>query len=276
MRIVMGLLLSALATTAVANECKFSEPRNLDIDAAGLHALALTLGSTDLHATGVPGLKRVEVRARACASERDRLAGLKVDQRRDGDRLTITPTFSGKQSSGWFGSNYAYIELHVRVPADLPVRVNTHSGDAEVRDVAALAFDSHSGDLIAHEIAGQLTASVHSGDVQARDIGNMRVNRSGSGDVHADKVNGDVVVGRIGSGDLGFDDVKGNVSVESAGSGDIGIRHAGGSVTVGSIGSGDVYVNDVGGDFVVRSIGSGDITRRGVKGRVDIPHRYDD
>lgn len=276
MRIVMAALLCAWAATASAKECKFSEPRNLDIDAAGLHALAFKLGSTDLHATGVPGLKRIEVRARACASEQDRLAGLRVMQARDGDTVTITPTGSGEQNFGWFDSNYAYIDLQVRLPASLSVRVDTHSGDANVRAAAALDFSSHSGDLMAHAIAGRLRVSLHSGDVQAGDIGSLQVVRSGSGDVHADKVDGDIEVDHVGSGDLGFDDVAGSVHVQSVGSGDVGVRRAKGGVRIDSIGSGDVYVDDIGGDLVVKSIGSGDISQHGVKGKVDVPRRDDD
>ena len=69
MRVVVCLILSAFIGPALATECKYSAPRNLDIDPAGLHVLAFKLGSSDLQLRGVPGLARIEVRGRACASE---------------------------------------------------------------------------------------------------------------------------------------------------------------------------------------------------------------
>jgi DUF4097 and DUF4098 domain-containing protein YvlB len=276
MRAVVCLILSVFAGHALANECKYSAPRNLDIDPAGLHVLAFKLGSSDLQLRGVPGLAKIEVRARACASEESRLAGLTVDQSRAGDRLTVTPNQASSQTFGWFGSNYAYIDLEVRVPATLPIEVRSNSGDAVIDDVAALDFDSHSGDLILHRVSGDVAVEVHSGDVRADDIGSLEVRRSGSGDVHAGNVHGDIKVGHVGSGDLEFDDVGKSVHVDSVGSGDVTIHHARGDVVVGSIGSGDISARDVGGDFVVHSAGSGEIHHSGVKGKVNVPKRDED
>jgi DUF4097 and DUF4098 domain-containing protein YvlB len=277
MRVVVCFILTAFVGQALANECKFSAPRNLDIDVAGLHVLAFKLGSSDLQLRGVPGLAKIEVRGRACATEESRLAGLTVDQSRAGDRVTVTPNQANEQTFNFFGSNYAYIDLEVRVPANLPIEVRSNSGDANIADIAALDFDSHSGDLILHHVRGDVAVEMHSGDVRADDVGSLEVRRSGSGDVHADNIRGDVKVGHVGSGDLGFDDVGKSVHVESVGSGDLTVNHAHGDVEVGSIGSGDINVSDVGGNFVVRKAGSSEIHHRGVKGKVDVPkHDYDD
>jgi DUF4097 and DUF4098 domain-containing protein YvlB len=276
MRIVACLILSAFAGGALANECRYTAERKLDIDPAGLHALAFKLGSSDLQVRGVAGLAKIEVRGRACASEEAKLAGLTVDQSRGGDRVTVTPNQSNEQTFSLFGSNYAYIDLEVRVPATLAIEVQANSGDANIADVAALDFDSHSGDLVVHHVSGQVVAEVHSGDVKADDIGGLEVRRSGSGDVLARNVHGQIKVGHVGSGDLGFDDVGKSVQVESIGSGDVTINRAGGDVMIGSIGSGDINVDGVGGDFVVKKAGSSDIHHRGVKGKVDVPRRDDD
>ncbi|HTO85294.1 MAG TPA: DUF4097 family beta strand repeat-containing protein [Methylomirabilota bacterium] len=264
------------ASAAAANECKFHEDRNLEIDATGLHALELKLGSSDLHAKGEAGLAKIEVRGRACASAQERLAGLTIEQQRVGDTITVTSHQADHQNFSLFGSDYAYIDLEVRLPQSLPLQVRATSGDANVKDVAALDFSSHSGDLIVDGIAGAVAVDVHSGDVKADDIGSLEVRHAGSGDVSARNVRGEVKVGHVGSGDLVFDDVTGGVHVESIGSGDITVDHAGGSVIVDSVGSGDISANNIGGDLVVKSAGSSDIHHRNIKGKIDIPRHSDD
>jgi hypothetical protein len=276
MRILMLAVLGLFACAATANECKFSAERNLDIDAAGLHAVMLKLGSSDAHATGVAGLTKIEVRGKACASEESRLAGLTVSQSRDGDHVVVTPNQAHEQTFSWFGSDYAYIDLDVRLPATLALQIETTSGDANVADVASLDYSSHSGDLMLHHAGGAVAVEVHSGDVNADDIGAFSLRRSGSGDVRANKVRGDVKVGHVGSGDLGFTDVTGSVNVESVGSGDVNVDRVGGDIVIGSIGSGDVTVDGVGGGFTVKSAGSGDIHHHNVKGKIDLPKRDED
>lgn len=276
MRVVVCLILSLCVGNVLANECRYSAERNFDIDPAGLHALAFKLGSSDLQVRGVAGLAQIEVRGRACASAEASLAGLTIDQSRAGDRVTLTPNQASQQTFSLFGSNYAYVDLDVRVPATLSIEVKSTSGDASIVDVAALDFDSHSGDLIVHHVGGEVAVEVHSGDVRAEDVGSLEVRRAGSGDVRASKVHGDIKAGHVGSGDLGFDDVGKSVHVESIGSGDVTVDRAAGDVVVGSIGSGDITVNDIGGDFVVKKAGSSDIHHHGVKGKVDVPKRDDD
>ena len=274
MRVVVCLILSLLAGSAFAAfPCSYTAERKLDIDPAGLHSLAFKLGSSDLQVRGVTGLAKIEVRGKACASEEAKLVGLTVDQSRAGDRVTLTPNQANEQTFSLFGSNYAYIDLEVRVPATLAIEVKANSGDANIADVAALDFDSHSGDLIVHHVNGEVAVEVHSGDIKADDIGGLEVRRSGSGDVRATQVHGQIKVGHVGSGDLGFDDVAKSVQVESVGSGDVSVNRAGGDVVIGSIGSGDINVDGVGGDFVVRKAGSSDIHHHGVKGKVDVPRR---
>lgn len=276
MRAIAAFALVLVAGNALANECKYTTDRNIDIDPSGLRALAFEMGSSDLRVTGVAGLGKIEVHGRACASEESRLAGLTIEQSRSGDHVTVTPHQNSEQTFSLFGSNYAYIDLEVRVPQNLAIEVRSRSGDADIRDVAALDFSAHSGDLILHHVAGDVAVEVHSGDVTADDIGSLTVRHAGSGDIRAHGVRGEVKVGNVGSGDLGFSDVGGSVSVESVGSGDLNVTHANGSVLVGSIGSGDITVGGIGGDFTVRSAGSGDIHHRDVKGRIDVPKRDDD
>jgi Toastrack DUF4097 len=275
MRVLLSLILIAASSPALAmHDCKFSAERNLDIDPAGLKALQLVLGASDAHVDGVAGLKRIEVRGKACASEQEWLKDLTVEQERSGDRVRVTTQTDHGMRINWFGSHYAYIDLEVRLPADLLVEIDAGSGDSRVANVAGLKFGSGSGDLNVDHVAGELSVRVGSGDVIADDVGRVNVERVGSGDIRASKVRGDAQVGHVGSGDLSFTDVHGSVHVESVGSGDLEVDHAGGDVVIGRIGSGDVSVDAIGGSFVVHSAGSGDLRHHNVTGKIEIPSRH--
>ena len=276
MRLLIFSTLMMTCAGAVANECAFEEPRNLDIDAAGLHTLEAKLGSSDLRAEGVAGLNKIEVRGRACASDKSKLAGLTVDQTRTGDTVTLATHQADEQTYSMMHSNYAYIDLVVRMPQSLALRVRSKSGDSDVKNLSSLDFSSSSGDLIVSHVDGAVLVDVHSGDVKANSLGSLDVQHSGSGDIQAGQVKGDVHVGRVGSGDLTFSDIGKGVHIESVGSGDVIVRGAGGTVLVDSIGSGDVNATDVGGDLIVKSAGSGDVHHSSIKGKVSIPKNHDD
>ena len=276
MRLLIASILGLLAVNTQAFECKFRAERPLDIDPAGLHALVLSLESSDARVRGVAGLSKIEVRGKACASQEDWLADLTVEQKREGDRVVVTTNQHRQNTIGPFHSNYAYIDLEVRIPAALPLQIRSESGDADVADIATLDFSTHSGDLLADHVSGAIAAELGSGDIKADDVGSLELRRSGSGDVRARRVHGDVRIGNVGSGDLSFEDVSRGVHVNSIGSGDVGIHGAGGDVVIDSIGSGDVTASNVGGDFVVNAAGSGEIHHHDVKGRVSVPQRDDD
>lgn len=273
----LAVLLFALAPAlAAANtDCKFIAHRDFDVDAAGLKTLAFVMTSSDLRVDGVAGLAKIEVRGRACASEEAWLADLKIDQQRSGDRLTVTPQQGRASNWHWFESSYAYLDVEVHVPASMLIDIKSHSGDAEVRNVAAVTFDGSSGDLVADKIAGVLTLDISSGDVRGSDVGSVDVLSMSSGDVTINDVRAGVRVDRAGSGDIHFDNVGASVDIGNVGSGDVTISHVDRDVVIGSIGSGDVTVSDVGGDFTVRRKGSGDVHKRGVRGKVDVPDDND-
>lgn len=275
MRILIATTLLLASTTAVADNCRYTEPRNLDIDAGGIRLLAMEFGSDDLNLEGVAGLDRIEIRGRACGSSPEALASVSLQQARDGDGVFVKVDKGDRNAnwSGWFGSSYAYIDLEVRVPQGLMVSVTRGSGDVVIDKVAGIDSVAGSGDLKANNISGPVVIKTGSGDARLRDVGPIKVRALGSGDIEGDRVRGDVEVGSGGSGDLDFSDVTGNVRVDRVGSGDVTARNVSGSVHVGSIGSGDVRADDIGGDLVVESQGSGDTTHTNVEGRVDIPKR---
>lgn len=271
MRLLILSPLLFVSALSVAAPCAHQAARNFDIDTAGLRALVLENGSSDLRVRGVAGLQKIEVRGKACASEAAMLENLQLNQRRDGDRAIVAVDKNVRNSNSWFGSNYAYIDLDIRVPAALPIDVSSSSGDVDIRDIATLTMKTSSGDVDLHDIAGAVEMSASSGDVEARNLGSFTLISTGSGDMSVIGVRGNVRADRGGSGDLRFEKVSGNVEVGTVGSGDIDLRDIEGDVMVGAIGSGDVSADGIGGNLTVRAQGSGETTHRNVKGRVDIP-----
>jgi hypothetical protein len=244
---VLPLALLALPGLAsAADNCKFQAARNLTLDLDGVRTVVIQTGSHDFHLkAGSPG-----VEGRACASSQKLLDALRLVQRRDGDRLVISPEDNQDRSFG-FGSHYAHLDVDVSLPATLPVEVAVGSGDADVTGLADVSAHVGSGDLDVRD-AGRLDAEVGSGDMKANGIGRLELGAVGSGDVEAGNIRGDVRIGTIGSGD-------------------VDLSRVGGSVEARSIGSGDLSVATVSGDLRVRHVGSGDVDHSGVKGHVDIP-----
>jgi DUF4097 and DUF4098 domain-containing protein YvlB len=276
-KIIIALLLTTLPLAAGASECRYSAPRNADLDAAGLSGLLLKLGSTDLDIQSVSGLNKVEVRGTACASDASWLKDVQLDANRSGDRATVVAQNNRHDNTfTLFGSTYAYLKLQVRVPASLAINVETGSGDVKATSLASLDFNSGSGDLQADHIAGALTLKLGSADVKAQQVGNVDLRETGSGDVRVDGVRGDVKADHSGSGELNFSNVSGGVNVGATGSGDVTFNNIGRDAKVGSTGSGDVNANGVGGNFTVGASGSGDVHYTNVKGQVSVPKRSDD
>jgi len=271
--LLAGLALLVIAGAAGAEECRYSAPRDVNLDAATLSSLLLNLGASDTHIRGVAGLSRIEVHGTACASNPQWLNDLRIDTSRSGSQATVTVrTGDHDNTFNLFGlSRYAYMKLSVNVPPQLAIALSSGSADVIAESLASLDFHSGSGDLKAYQITGALTLQVASGDVDAHGVGNVDLRRTGSGDVTVSDVRGDVQTGHVGSGDLHFSDVRGSVSVGSVGSGDVRLENVGGNIQVDRIGSGDLVVDDVAGNLQVGANGSGDVTYHGVKGTVHVP-----
>jgi DUF4097 and DUF4098 domain-containing protein YvlB len=251
-KILCCTLLLTPAFAHAADHCSFQAPRNAAIDLNGVHTIVIDIGHHNLHLVGSQ-TGNVKIEGRACASSAKLLGDLQLNQRREGDRLILTASNNPTLNSfSFFAEHYAYLDLHINVPSNLPINLDVGSGDADVVGVSRLSANTHSGDLHVHSVNGRFDANVGSGDVDAADVGEIHVGSVGSGDFKADRVRGDVQIGSIGSGDATLHTVDG-------------------SVDVGSVGSGDLKVNGVTHDLRVHSVGSGDVEHAGIAGRVDVP-----
>ncbi|HLI17728.1 MAG TPA: DUF4097 family beta strand repeat-containing protein [Rhodanobacteraceae bacterium] len=313
--LLAGVSLLAMSLCAgAAEQCRYSAPRNAEIDAAGLKLLSAEIGPDDLNIQGEPGLAKIEVHGTACASDEKWLQDVQVETARHGDTASVIAQDGHHENIfSLFGNSYAYLKLDLRVPQSLAIKLKQGSGDTHASNIAALDASLGSGDLDLDGVAGEFRLDMGSGDVKARKVGSFNLTDLGSGDVGVDGVQGDAQVGSIGSGDLTLANIKRDMSIDTIGSGDVKITGVGGSlklghissgglvirnvtgdVTVGSISSGDVSITNaggnvhadhlssggfgadgVGGDFSVGSVGSGDVHHHGVKGKVSVP-RSDD
>lgn len=252
----LAVLLFAPMAAIAATPCEHRAPRHLQLDLVGVRGVQIQVNSHTLHVRG-GSTHGLTLDGLACASDEAALAALQVTHRREGDLLILDMGGDSGTTVNLFGRSYRNLEATVQLPANLPVRLDVGSGDADAQDLGQLRGSVGSGDLRVSRIAGVFDASVGSGDIDANDIGRLNLGSVGSGDVKAKAIKGDVRIGSIGSGDVTLDRV-------------------GGSVNADTLGSGDLNVSDVAGDFTLGAKGSGDVEHRTVKGTINVPHSDDD
>src|SRR3546814_9978619 len=121
--ILGALLLLPLAATAADQHCEHSQPRNLQLDMAGVKTVGFEIGTNDLDllAFAAPGNT---VEERACAARYGDLSQLVLKQHKSGDWLVVTAKRKGKFGGfSLFGSNYAYMKLQASVPVSVTVQL---------------------------------------------------------------------------------------------------------------------------------------------------------
>ena len=275
-RTVPLLALAFLSTEALAiNDCEFHADRSLDVDAKGLSLFKLDTGAGDLIVEGVPGLAKIEVRGKACASDDKSLAGIQLSQERQGSTATVGTQIPDNSGLSLFESHYTYMDVHVRMPAGLKLELRDSSGDLEVSGLTnGLDLKDSSGDIKLTDLAGDVSATDTSGDIEVRRIsGNFTVLSDSSGDIIVDDVKGSAVVEEDSSGDISLSHVDGDARVDRDSSGDINFSYIGRDAVVGVDGSGDITAENVKGNFTVgaKSSSGGEIRQHDVHGQVTLP-----
>ncbi|MBL8297051.1 MAG: DUF4097 family beta strand repeat protein [Rhodanobacteraceae bacterium] len=273
-RLLCAYLLVATAGNAVAGDCAFSAARHLDLPAADVRQLKLQTQAGDLRIVGMPGLANLEFRGSACAASADLLEKLQLQHTVAAGRADVSTTAPDEKSFHLFGSNYAYIDLEVRVPQALALELADSSGDIEIVDAGAMDLTDSSGDIEIHDPRGDVRVRDTSGDIDIEAAqGNVTVAGDSSGDIEIDGARLDVIIEDDSSGDIDVARVGGNVRVGRDSSGSIKIRHVAGSAEIGSDSSGVIYVADIKGDFRVgsKSGGRSSIEYADIGGKVTVP-----
>ncbi|MEW5923153.1 MAG: DUF4097 family beta strand repeat-containing protein [Candidatus Zixiibacteriota bacterium] len=255
LRFLLSLAINLILFTPVFAD--LIEDRELSLSAEGINAFEIDCGAGDLIVEGVEGLSNIEVRAEII------IEGMKDSRARDyidkylrlelvqkHGRAVLNSYFDRSMPTSLFsfGSQNALINLFVKMPKNMDMRIDDGSGDTRISNI--------SGDIDIDDGSGDLEIEFIGGNVDIDD---------GSGELVLSSIDGTVVIDD-GSGEIRINDVTGDVDIDD-GSGDIAVRKIGGSVAVDD-GSGDISIRHVGRDVDVIDDSSGDVSISYVEGRV--------
>lgn len=227
--IVMAMFVVSLAQ---ADSGKYTEVRDLTLQSAGLTEFVIDAGAGSLVVTGVDGTGDIMVTATIIIEDEDENDAQKlIEKRLDlqlervGDRAVLESGFD----SAWHWDGNATINLDVRMPAGIALRVNDGSGSTTITDVTGdVLVDDGSGSLLVTN-AGSVTVDDGSGSIRVSDAsGDVYIN-DGSGTIEIQGVGGSVRIDD-GSGHIRVDDVEKDLIIEDDGSGGLTYTNVRGSV----------------------------------------------
>lgn len=247
----IGIALLVVSVPASADRARCSEtaPHRLTAAINGATSISVIARAGSVRVTG-GNVSAVTASGTACSSDAEFLREMRIEARREGSELIIEAVIP--ERTVVFGWHEARLDFEVTVPNDLAIGLKDGSGSAEVTDVASLAVNDGSGELVIRRVRGAVEVSDGSGSLTIEDVGGDVTLKDGSGSVEIERVGGGVRVTSDGSGSLDIRDVQRDVVIESDGSGSIDVA-------------------DVRGDFIVERDGSGGIDYRAVSGTVKIP-----
>jgi DUF4097 and DUF4098 domain-containing protein YvlB len=157
---------------------------------------------------------------------------------------------------GEFDLPHAEVRLSLEVPSNLPIDLETASGDLETRGMTGpLSLQTTSGDIEVHATAAFLSIVTTSGNVMASGLGRAHV-LSVSGDVTLDSARGPLDI-RTTSGDINLSGAADSLSLSSV-SGDIQVDRAPRGLDAGTT-SGSIVVDGLAGGLVRLRSTSGDV-----------------
>lgn len=238
---------------SLGSAAEYQENKELELSADGIEQFFADTGAGFLKVRGVEGLDRIEVDAEFIIRRMsDKKAqdfikdNLILTLERKGSRAVLTA--KQKPIRNLFKNISCAINLTVRIPGNLNVRI-----------------DDGSGAMTAEDIGGDVWIDDGSGDIELTNIGGTVEIDDGSGDLEARRITGDITVDD-GSGTVDIEDCGGRVDIDD-GSGTIRIRNVGGDVTI-SDGSGSINISGVEKDVHIRNDGSGSVNISDVRGSV--------
>lgn len=262
-------LLSGVAATAWAEECKFSSERTANFNGP-VKKVVVSAGAGYLKIRGEAD-NNVKATGRACASSEALLGKIALESRREGDTVYFTAVMAEGMTDMFSFNRYTSLDLDIVVPRDAQLDIADSSGDLELSDVGSTKIDDSAGDQLLKNVNGDLDVKDSSGELRIISVaGNVQVD-DGSGNIDIEDVRGDVKILSDSSGDIAIAKVTGNAEVVNDSSGDITIRDVQRNVKIDNDASGNINVSDVGGNFTVVVDSNGNILYDHVRGSVRIP-----
>ena len=236
---------ACVAAALVSTACSMTSPtlqetRELELTVSPETTFIVDAGSGSLSVQGEAGLEMIMVEAEIWQVTANEDYTLTLEADGDERARLVADTDSG------FGRNNDHIDLSIRVPDSLSVRVNDGSGSIRVRDLAgSVDIEDGSGSIDITQIGGDVTLDDGSGSIAIDNVdGNIRI----------DDGSGSITIAGTG-GDVRIDDDSGSITV----------RNTGGKVAVGD-GSGSITV-DGAADFELLEDGSGSVNLDNIRSR---------
>ena len=156
-------------------------------------------GAGDMKVVGRGNAVRIEARGVACASKQELLDATQISVRREGNVVYVETTLpQDDEKWSWGDNEYAYIDIGIALPSNIPVEATDSSGDATFEDLKSLScrtapetsnLDRSPGCRYRRQLGRHR-------DRRAR----QRALRDSSGDIEIDDVRGDVEVTLDSSG----------------------------------------------------------------------------
>lgn len=232
--VVLGALL--IATTAQAyddDDCRYSTELSKEVDLTGISEISIDAGAGKLKVVGKTGPDIAKLNGTACAGREGDLNQISIESSRDGETLVLRTVFPS--SANFMASNdYAKLDLEVRVPEGMSIRIDDTSGSMNVRNVASVEIYDKSGSIEVRDVEGLVhIVEDGSGSITVLRSGSVRIEEDGSGSITASKIDDNVYIGRDGSGSISAKDVGGSFTVVRDSSGSVSHRNVAGDVQIG-------------------------------------------
>jgi DUF4097 and DUF4098 domain-containing protein YvlB len=272
MRLLVFAALLLLTFNANAWNCKYDKQINKQLDLDSASKLLISARAGELDIKGSDSVRHAEIKARACASDKEWLEQMDVElvEGENSEINVVVPDYDSLDT-GW-GDNYVYIDLEITVPSDMALDVKDSSGDLTIDHVGTLELQDSSGAMEVTDVKGAVTIFDSSGEIELHGVeGDVSIQDS-SGDMRVVDVFGDMTVISDSSGDIDARDIEGTVRIVADSSGGIDIRDVSKDVIVERDSSGDITVENIDGNFEVQRDGSGSINSRKVAGKVTVPN----
>jgi DUF4097 and DUF4098 domain-containing protein YvlB len=251
MKKILILSFFLMSASLQAWNCKFEKEIDQTLDLKDSVELIVMAAAGDLEIRGASNGSVASIKGKVCVSKEKWLDEARVETR-TGERAEIVVELPDADG-GWSltGGEYAYLDLKLEVPDDLPIDIKDSSGDIDIRGVGEVTVKDSSGDIEIEDIKQSVSVSDSSGDIVIRNVkGDVTIESDSSGDIRGKDIEGSVLVKRDSSGDIRFDDVGKDFIVERDSSGDIIAHGVGGDFSVLNDGSGEIVATDVSGSVV--------------------------
>jgi len=238
-------LLTTGCITVYADSLDFKENKQLTLNASDLKNLQIDATAGFLIVTG-SDVSQIEVTADIETFNDKFNLSLKAK----GDTAVLIADLGKSRSISW-GNNSPRIDLTVKVPSSLNLKIDDGSGAITINNVKSISkLDDGSGSIKISEVHGNVNIEDGSGSLTIKDVGGNVVINDGSGSITAEKIAGYLNV-EDGSGSMEISDVSGLVTIDD-GSGSINLKNLRNGLTIIEEGSGGLHMSDIEGPVSIK------------------------